>query len=399
MVKPVPAARQQNAALDLPTSAEDGALELSIIGDGAVDLAAGFQLAGTGHTLRVLTPPRQSGAAQRRESKLPYVIEFVGRDGVTSKQAPFLFENVTSDPLEALKSANGLLISAATSDYAAIIKRLQKAFRKGQTVLLVNAPLGAGLQFAHECAAAQLNYQLNILELGKMFDCAKIDGSVLRIACARDKVSFCGNSRNETRRALSLVSSLSQALVPSSNLLEHGFAALEKIIRPTLIVFGLLGGHGEILNNPSADVNPFLMLPIKALEAEIQSICKSYGVKVRGFLKTMTDLAAVPWHDADCLDQALITVGPTLLAQLDCDMTVDGLTGRALALLKRDASETLVLIESFARAARLHTPVLTAIIELAKVITKSDLHKIGRNLEHLGLFGLDCKEITERING
>ncbi len=71
---------------------------------------------------------------------------------------------------------------------------------------------------------------------------------------------------------------------------------------------------------------------------------------------------------------------------------------RATEVLTKDVTETLTLIEDLARTARIHTPMLDSIINLANAITRSDLRKSGRNLSSLGLFGFDVAEISELIN-
>jgi opine dehydrogenase len=196
---------------------------------------------------------------------------------------------------------------------------------------------------------------------------------------------------------LSTTTSLSQSLVPASNLLERGFAELERVIRPLLLLFGFLGGRERDLSDLSSVVNPSLTSLIRALECEVKALGHAYHVPTRSFLETLTDLSAVSWDDADCLDQALVTVGPSLLAQSLCEAKS---TGAALALevLQRDVCETLVLVDDLARVARVHTPILDSVIELANVVTKSDLRKAGRSLGDLGLFGLDSKEIIEFVN-
>ena len=73
------------------------------------------------------------------------------------------------------------MIAEPASVYGELIERLKNFFVNGQTILLVNAPLGAGLQFKHQLLKSRLDYQLNILELGTLFDCVLVDDNVLKV--------------------------------------------------------------------------------------------------------------------------------------------------------------------------------------------------------------------------
>jgi hypothetical protein len=294
--------------------------------------------------------------------------------------------------------ADGLVVSAAVTEYGALIRKFASIFADSQAILLVNAPMGAGLQFAEQLRQAKIDRQVNILELGCFFDYADINNGVLRVSGVREKVSVCGNSRNETRRGLTATTGFSKALVPTSNLLERGLSEVERLVRPILLLFGLLGGRTSDLNDLSHVVNPQLIALICSFEAEIKALSCAYRLSTRTFLETLTELSAVDWIEADCLDQALIALGPTLLSQFRADSDITEATALALCALKRDVGETLVLISEFARMARVQMPVLDSVIALSEIVSHCELSKSARSLADLGLFGLDASELLELIN-
>jgi opine dehydrogenase len=383
-------------------------LQLAIISDGAIGVAAGYLLTGKTDSLRIYDTHPESDKKEKgfdklqrvKKSNSPYVVELIERGKSCGSEIPIMVEHVAKNELSNLRDCNAIMIAEPVASYGDVVAKLKDYFVNGQTILLVNAPLGAGLEFNHRLREANLDHQLNILELGTLFDCASLQNNVLKVFGARRKVSICGCSRNETRRALAVTSTLSKSLVPSSNVLERGFAELERIIRPVLLLFSLLGGSTNEFSDLSHVINPSLMLIVRGLEAEVQTICKEYRLTARGFLETLTELSAVHWEEADCLEQALITVGPTLLAQIRMEApgASDICKKKALEVLTKDVTETLTLIEDFGRIARIHTPVLDSIINLTNVIARTDLRKSGRNLGSLGLFGHDVSEITEMVN-
>jgi len=373
---------------------------LSIIGDGAAGLAAGYLLVGDVDKLRILSA--ESDSAKAKSKVLPKFIEVIGRSDQYRTElidAPFFRGNVYV-PVGASHSehAGGVVVSAPVTEYGALVGRFASIFAHGQAVLLVNAPMGAGLQFAEQLRQAKIDRQVNILELGSFFDYADIADGILKIYGVREKVSVCGNSRNESRRALTSTTGFSKALVPTSNLLERGLGEVERLVRPILLLFGLLGGRTSDLNDLSHVVNPQLITLISSFEAEIKTLCRAYRLSTRTFLETLTELSAVDWIEADCLDQALIALGPTLLSQFRADSDITEATALALCALKKDVSETLVLISEFARMARVQMPVLDSIIALSEIVTRCELSKSARGLADLGLFGLDASELLELIN-
>ena len=66
--------------------------------------------------------------------------------------------------------------------------------------------------------------------------------------------------------------------------------------------------------------------------------------------------------------------------------------------LRREVRETLALVSAFALMVRQPVAALDAVVELASVVTGTDLRKDGRCLDDLGLVGFDVDEIVETVN-
>jgi hypothetical protein len=374
--------------------------ELCIICDGAVSIAAASILALSGQSVRLCPINESDKTLKSFIDRLP--LEFEMRDrgaNVSSYRGKTNFGIVTPDLAVALKGAEGVIVAQPITEYGALADRLATVMTNGQTVILCNAPVGAGLQFKQLMRRRNEDLQLNIIEIGALFDCARIEGGVVLISGLREKVSFCGNTRNETRRGIAIANTISQGLVPTSNLIERGLSEVEKVLRPVFLLFALLGGRGGELDDIAKLVNPSLTKLIIGLDSEIQSLAKAYHVVVPSFLETLTHFGGVGWEDADCLGQALINIAGNLLEQRMCERSDPGMSSDSGAdLLKSGVIETFTLLSDFARLARLHVPVLNSVIDLAAVVTKTDLDKSGRKLSDLGLLGFDVQEIIEIIN-
>ncbi|MGH9549361.1 MAG: hypothetical protein ACRD3W_08300, partial [Terriglobales bacterium] len=318
---------------------------------------------------------------------------------VSSHRAKTAFGTVSHDPAASLRGAEGVIICQPLTEYGAIVNTLAPHLVNGQTVCLCNAPVGAALQFKNLMLRRTKELQINVIEIGNLFDCARLEGGVLLISGMREKVSFSGVTRNETRRGLSIANAISEGLVPTSNVIERGLSDVERLLRPVLLLFSLLGGRGRDLGNFASVINPSLTTLITALDADIQALARVYQVVVPTFFETLTHFGGVGWDDADTLSQALISISQKLLDQCVVDRASAPLSGDAVAeLLKNDVRETFTLLYDLARLSRTPVPVMSSVIDLTEIVTKADLHKSGRKLSDLGMLGLDLHEIIEVIN-
>lgn len=369
--------------------------ELCIIGDGAVSLAAGCVLSGGKLNLRVWSPKSKN----KETVAMPGEFEIRERgSSFVEVKAKAPISVVSDDCKTAMGNASGIVIASAATEYGVLAMSLAPVLKTGQTVYLVNAPVAGGLEFANRINAIKDDLQLNIIELGGLFDHAQIVDGVLQITGQRGKISLCGNSLNETRRGLEIANNLSRELVPCSNVFERGFSEVERLIRPALLVFAILGARGRELDCISNSINPALTSVVVAMETELQSLAKVFKCIVHNFFDTLNDFAGT--EDADCLDQALISVARGLLTQsLGGQASTSAIPiDAAVEIMKSDVCETLVLISELARLSRTPVPVINSVIQLASTVSKTDLERQGRSLSDLGLLGFDVHEIGELIN-
>lgn len=369
--------------------------QLCIIGDGAVSLAAGCILSGGKQELRIWSSRHKAGST--RQLPIEFEVRERGAHSVGLREKTS-FSIITDDCKTALGSAEALVIASPATEYGALAKTLAPFLKIGQTIYLVNAPVAGGLEFANRVKSIKDDLQLNIIELGGLFDHAKVVDNVLLITGQRGKISMCGNSRNETRRGLEIANTLSRELVPCSNVFERGFSEVERLIRPALLLFAVLGARGRELDCISNSINPALTSVVASMETELRSLAKVFKCIVHNFFDTLNDFSGV--EDADCLDQALISVARSLLVQsLSPQTSSDSIpVDVAIDILKRDVCETLVLISELGRLSRTPVPVINSVIQLASTVSKTDLEKQGRCLSDLGLLGFDFHEIGELIN-
>lgn len=385
-VSSIPVQAYLSARTDAPVSTG----RMSVLVDGDAALAVSCLLAQNGHSVRVcglnkpVSVPKQYEIRTRHAS----VGSFRGRVPHT---------NIETDLETVFYESDAIIISSPATEYGALVEKIVGNLRHQQTILLVNAPLGAGMQFAQCVKKAGADLQLNILEMGTLFDCAKVEADVLLITGLRDNVSVSANKRNEMRRGLYVANAVSKGLVPSSNSIERGLSDVERMLRPTILVAGMIGGRDVSLDNVQSWLNPSLVSVVARLDAEIQSLARVFKCVAPSFSRALREFAINHPIAEKRVPEGL----EPLLQQLGQSMfdTTDGVDLSTVSeFIKRDIVETLMLIADFARLARCQMPVLQSVIQLGEVVLQSDFAKDGRSLEDLGLVGFDTNEIVELFN-
>src|SRR4030095_555611 len=248
------------------------ALEVAIVGDGKSGLAMGASLSAGGHNVRLWMPT----------GKPPEKLAIVGRRQLPGQAVHALrFKQVDKDLASSAKGSQVIVVSGRTSGYGAIADQLALVLSSGQTIVLPDSPLCAALQFGLELARAGADAQVNIVEIGSLFDAVSLEGGSVFIWAPREKVSICGRTRNETRRVLAVLSRLWGGLVPASNVLDRGFADVERLVNPVLTLsYALQFQSGEAITSPSA--GPALVSVVSRMADEVQALAAGCTVGFTG---------------------------------------------------------------------------------------------------------------------
>jgi opine dehydrogenase len=370
------------SALEHSAGLSSSAVEVAIISDGKIGLAMGASLAIGGHNVRLWMP----------NGKPPHQCAIVGRGQLAGQGGHALrFKQVDKDLASLAKGAEVLVVCGRTALYGAIVDELAAVLSSGQTIVLPDAPLCAAFQFAGQLERAAADAQVNIVEMGSLFETVRIEGDSLFISAPREKVSICGRTRNETRRVLAAVSRLWGGLVPASNVLERGFADVQRLINPVLALFNALQFQsGQAFTSPIA--SPALVSVVSRMADEVQALAAGCSVGFSGVEQILRDYAGLK---VASLGQALLEMGQDLFANQAArgDSTLD-----TMEMLAADVAETHVPLSALAMVARVRVPMIDSLIELASCVTHRELRKEGRGLDHLGLVGLDVAEIVETVN-
>ncbi len=354
--------------------------QVVVVGAGPHALAAGLSL------LKGSTPVRLVWLG----NQIPEEIDVWPRGEVALPDRSALKFEITSTNIRGgLEQADSVLISCADIRYSDIAAGIAGTVIDRQVVFLLDAPLGAALQFKKLLEHGGRQTFPAIVEMSCLFDRVRIDSSTLLAYNPRPRVSICGLSRNDTRRGLELADRWWRGLVPASNILERGLADIECFIRPVLRLFYLAAGA---VSRYSDLINDQLVAIISALCLEVNTVARSYALPVHNPGKFLRDYCGATGHTfkelLNCLEEGL---------KEDLHHQPEAIEHCNRALI-REIGNTFVLLSELALLSSKPVPLTDSIIRLGSALAGQDVRRLGRSLDHLGLVGLGRSEVIEIVN-
>jgi hypothetical protein len=277
--------------------------------------------------------------------------------------------------LTACRMDAAIVVAVPATEYGAVAEDLADTLVSGQTVFIVGAAFGAALEMAQIIERSRQDLAISLIETAQPFAHYEADGKCVRISGAKDKLAIAGRTLNETRAGLSVGNTIFSGVEPASNLIDRAFADVDRWLETAAILFnsfdrsplpmGTAPDGLDMLDfSPTDNTNVVLA----ALRTEIETLGKAYKVR-RADIPRPFD--ARGWR-ASSLDWRR------------------ELAGRVI--------EEYVILSSLARLTYTPAPMIDTVIELASVITNTDLRREARQLSDIGLIGMDAREIIEHLN-
>lgn len=324
--------------------------EVDIVSTGVESLAVAALLSSRGRAVRFaqeVTPPEQL---------------LIRGDNISYKAGRLSF-NGGSEPDLMYRSSDMLLACGNAGDYKKALHMVAEMLRPGQTVFVVDAPLGTTFELSCLVFKLRKRMAVNIIEMGPLFDSCKFEGRSLEIYGLKDQVAICGRSVNETRSGLDIGRQLFNGLVPASNILERGLSDVSSVLQIALRLFYINRAKAGLAFNMLSSEQEKL---IAGLESELQAIGKVYKV-------TIPERGSLNLEFSDHLEHE---------------------KQRLYAAL----TDTLVLLYELAAVAYLSVPVIESLIDQSSELLGLDIRANARRLVDLGLSNMDVREIIELIN-
>ena len=301
-------------------------------------------------------------------------------------------EIICDDISVAVRNSRAIFVCAGATRYSDIAAAVAPYLENGQVICLVNSPLGGALQFQSELRKLDSKAQVSLIEIGRIFDSILVESGVMLISGLRKRIPVCGITRNDTRKGLSIIQSLVDEPVPSSNVIERGLTDVERLLRPILALAALMGSK----QNVELTVNDYVLNMVEAVETEVQSLAAVYGSTAPGFLKSVQDFMNVgdiaSESPFETLELALVSLGDVVLGEADINNET------FLSVLEEDVKEIYALLSDLGTHAHLPVPTIDSIVDLSAALLKKNVRDEGRSVSAMGLVGFDSREIMDLVN-
>ncbi len=294
----------------------------------------------------------------------------------------------------AVKNSRAIFVCTGATGYSDIAAAIAPHLENGQVICLVNSPLGGALQFQSELRKLDFKAQISLIEIGRIFDSILVESGVMLISGLRKRIPVCGITRNDTRKGLSVIQSLVDETVPSSNVIERGLTDVERLLRPILALAALMGSRSTV--ELTVTVNDFVLNMVEAVESEVQSLAAVYGSTAPGFLKSVQDFMNVgdiaSESPFETMELALLSLGKVVLGSSDIDNQT------FLSVLEEDVKEIYALLSDLGTHAHMPVPTIDSIVDLSAALLKKNVRDEGRSVSSMGLVGFDSCEIMDLVN-
>jgi hypothetical protein len=393
---------------------------ICILGDQLHSLAIAGMLADRGANVNVVKASKRSKMA---DEKKPFNFRNARRKARASmpeasnhRHSVAALKEKVSESASDLAQAEFVILSGEIADYSGYLTLLRKHGRDGQSLVLLNAPIGAALQFGNMLRKSSIERKFNIVEIGSIFDNVQLEADELVVTSVKCRAGIAGKTRNQLRNCMHLDAYLPAELIPASNVLERGFCETERLLRPALLSFALLGGRGgsaamKARLGTSSIRSLAVINVLEKLEREICCLASAFKsvppsllialeegrlgrVQTKGKLLLTAMMRRIRF-DNTIFIKALSRYYEELTERIN---STENPAQTALGIIKKDVLENCTIVAAFARLAHLQTPILDSVIDLAAGITDTDLRQQGRTLNDLGLNGYNLNEIIEYVN-
>jgi len=273
--------------------------------------------------------------------------------------------------LAGMRSNDVVVVAVPATEYGTVAEDLAPVLSSGQTVFILGAAFGASLEIANVLDRRRTDLSINLVEIVQPFSRYQLDGKTVVISGLLDRMMISGRSLNETRAGLAVGATLMNGLVPASNIIDRAFADSDRWLETAAWLFNAFDRSPLVAEandtarldfSPVDNTNQVLL----SLRAEIEALGKAYGVKRIAESRIIDSrlFRSVDWH------------------QIVAQRVID----------------EFAILSSLARLTHMPVPLIDMVIDLAGMLTGTDLRREARQLTDLGIIGMDAQEIIEHVN-
>jgi opine dehydrogenase len=360
-------------------------MKVAVLGGGSGAHAMAADLALAGHEIRLGELPGMAGniAAVRALGG----IELTGAAPSGGKPGFASLALATTDIAEAIEGAACIMVVVPAYGHEAFMRKLIPHLKKGQLVVF-HSSYFASLVFAKMLAEAGKADDVLFGETASLIYLARLKGAgSVWIKAGKKSMPFAAFPATRTTEALDRLSSVYPQFVPAANVFETSLNEAGVLVHPitTLLNLSRIEENGPYTSH-HYDISPGIGRIMDAVDLERQRLQGALGLAPVSLPETIRRFFGVTGETC----YSAIRACPNYSSQT----TPDNLRHRYIT---EDVPFGLVPMTCIGESLGLEMSVTRSLVALAGSAAGTDFRKEGRDMDAMGLTGMDASRMLRHV--
>lgn len=285
---------------------------------------------------------------------------------------------VTTNIKKAIKDAEIIMVVAPAFAHAQIAKDCSPYLEDGQIIILNPGRTGGALEFNHvlKTKADVIIAETNTL----IYACRKTSPNKVWISGIKNKVSLAALPATKTKKVLAKIQSVYPQFQAAKNVLETSFNNIGAVFHPAIML--------KEKNSNFYNITPKTAELLERIDKERLRVADAFGIRLK---------SAEQW-----LEETYDTRGKNLYEKIINNTVYKEIKrpkGFNVRQITEDVPFGLVPIARLAEKIEVDITFISYTINKCCLLLNRDFWKQGRDLEKMGLSGMNIKEIKKFVNG
>lgn len=309
------------------------------------------------------------------------------RIGLTGEVEGYGELNIVTDNIkDAISGTDIIMVTVPAMGHFSLAKAMAPYLEDNQIIVLNPGRTGGALEVYSAIKKDYPDKDIIVAEAQTfIYACRATSKTTAHIFKSKKEVSLAAIPSSKTLDVINLLKSAYPQFVPARDVIETSINNYGAIFHPAPTL--LNSGHierGAPFEYYTEGITPSIGRFIERMDAERMAL---------GRLLNVHTLSAKDW-----LEETYGAQGENLYETVQNNPAYHGLQapkGLNIRYIYEDVPYSLVPMASLAREFNIETPAIDSIIRIAELMTGIDFFKEGRNIERLGLKGLQVSEIHD----
>lgn len=298
---------------------------------------------------------------------------------------------VTSDLHEALSETGLILVVLPAFAHAYVAEQIAPLLKKDDRIVLSPGSTGGALEFREILSKHGAPKDVKVGETNTLIYACRISGpGHVKILGVKEFLGVAALPATDTQALLEPLKEIYPQTQAVENVLSTGLNNMNPIFHvfPTLTNLGWLEATKGNFRFYHDGITPSVAKLVEAVDRERMMLCQSLGIST---------LSGMEWQKK--FYGAKGNFLPEILQSNRAYEEIRAPGSKETRLITEDVPMGLVPMAEMAKIAGVPTPLMDCAILLASEIMEQDYRRTGRNLEAMGLAGLNKGGLLRRVGG